>query len=506
MQLLQYNQYICHLPSKSHWNILHNYDIYQIFTGEVSTETEGTKVVKVLSNVRYGLHYHPEGYYNELVPENFLETLMNADDPEDILNNALKTTDYILTPEVGKSTVELDGLTPGYYLIKDITEKLPVGETKSPIILQVLENVTVASKHASIVSEKKVDDKNDSTTAENGVNWQDSADYDIGDDVPFRLSVTLPSTLNSYDTYELTFHDNHSDSFDAPQNFVVYIMDKDGATKIIVPRAEGDASGYQVLTCTNPNCEFGGCDFNVKVGDIKVLYGENEFADGDKLIVEYTAKLNNNAHIGRDSDLGYNENGMYVCHPDGHTPQDFVSVLTYKLMLNKVNGDGELLPGAGFTLYKWYATGEEAGDWVKVGDELGGEGSDMTGFEWVGVDGGKYKLVETTTPAGYNTIADMVFTIEANHKEVWSKGGNSAFMDLIAKDSNGAIAFADAKIVDGISIEDGILEGEVVNHHGAVLPETGAKGTIMLIGTSSLLVMVAAVFMITRKKMSIYED
>jgi LPXTG-motif cell wall-anchored protein len=39
-----------------------------------------------------------------------------------------------------------------------------------------------------------------------------------------------------------------------------------------------------------------------------------------------------------------------------------------------------------------------------------------------------------------------------------------------------------------------------------VLPSTGAEGTFFLIAVSALLVMVAAVFMITRKKMSIYED
>jgi len=38
------------------------------------------------------------------------------------------------------------------------------------------------------------------------------------------------------------------------------------------------------------------------------------------------------------------------------------------------------------------------------------------------------------------------------------------------------------------------------------LPSTGAEGTMMLIVGGSMLIAVAAVFMITRKKMSIYED
>ena len=39
----------------------------------------------------------------------------------------------------------------------------------------------------------------------------------------------------------------------------------------------------------------------------------------------------------------------------------------------------------------------------------------MTTFTWSGLDDGDYKLVETTTPSGYNTIPDIEFTITATH-------------------------------------------------------------------------------------------
>ena len=55
--------------------------------------------------------------------------------------------------------------------------------------------------------------------------------------------------------------------------------------------------------------------------------------------------------------------------------------------------------------------------------------------------------------------------------------------------------------------DDAINNNEnIVNNTGTVLPETGAQGTFLLISVSTLFVMVAAVFMVTRKKMSIYED
>ena len=486
----------------------HTYALYQIFIGDVAKE--GGK--DVLSNVKYGEHYHPNGQKDAPVPENVLESIVNSNDPEDLLDIALKESTIIRTPGENETSVVFENLAPGYYLIKDISTTLPDGQTKSPIMLQVLESTTIASKHASIVSKKKVYDVNDSGLDPDGTGWFDAADHDIGDDVPFRLSVTIPSTYSTYQDYTLTFHDMLSTGFDAPDeagDFTVYILKADN-TKIPIPQASTDTSGFTYHAgCTKTDtCEFEGkCSFNVTVGDLNDLYGTNTFAEGDKLIVEYTAKLNSNAHIGKDSNQAYNENGMYVCHPDGHTPKDYVSVLTYELTIHKVDEDGQSLTGAGFTLYKMDAAGNF--NPVAVGTDDDGKtlyelaGGGKTTFTWTGIDGGKYKLVETTVPAGYNAVADIVFTVDATHATVWEKGTNAAFFNLIAKDDNEKTVFADQ---DANALEDGILEGNVENHKGAVLPETGAEGTFFLITGSTLLVMVAVVFMVTRKKMSVYED
>ena len=475
----------------------HTYKVFQIYTGDVSTENGKL----VLSNVKYGLNHYPvDGQAGDPVPNEELQDFLNSADPSNhfksqITGDAQATINPDGTEETATITV-----VAGYYLIVDVTpeNQLPDGQTKSPVLLKVAENTTIASKHASIVSEKKVDDKNDSTTDEDEVNWQDAADYDIGDDVPFQLSVTLPVTLNTYSTYELTFHDKQAEGFDAPVITAVYILKADGQTRIPVPAATNGSNGFTFTnSCTKTDtCEFGGCSFNVHVGDIKALYGQNTFAEGDKLIVEYTAKLNNNANIGR---IG-NENSMYVCHPDGHTPVDAVTVLTYQLKVNKIDGTTQAaLNGAGFTLFKWNAA---TNDWVAVGSEI--KGVNLTSFVWSGIDGGKYKLQETTTPAGYNTIADIEFVVDATHKTVWLSDGNSAFEDLIAKNPAGTVVvFADK---DSNGLEDGMLEGNIENYKGVVLPETGAEGTFFLISGGAMLVMVAAVFMITRKKMSIYED
>ena len=474
----------------------HTYNVYQIYTGDVSKE-DGTLV---LSNVKYGQNHYPQvdgGAAGDPVPEAELKNFINSEDPSNYFRTQIYGSAYaVVNPDTTETSATID-VAAGYYLIVDVTAELPDGQTKSPVLLKVAESTTIASKHATIVSTKKVDDKNDSTTDEDAAKWVDSADYDFGDNVPFQLTVTLPTTLTAYDNYELTFHDKQAAGFGTPANFNVYIASAQGARKITIPAATEGTNGYTVENCPDTTkCEYGGCSFAVKVGDIVALYGETEFADGDMIVVEYTAELTDAANVGRAG----NENSMYVCHPDGHTPKDDVTVLTYALKVNKIDGTSkEALEGAGFTLQKW---NEEAGAWQDVGEELVGDG--MTSFTWNGIDGGKYKLVETTTPAGYNTIADIEFVIDATHKETWLADGNYALEDVIAKNNAGTVVVFNDRNAEGLL--DGVLEGNVENFKGVVLPETGAEGTFFLIGGGAMLVMVAAVFMVTRKKMSIYED
>ena len=58
-------------------------------------------------------------------------------------------------------------------------------------ITRVVGDVTISPKSDVPSFQKKVKDTNDTTGDTTG--WQDSADYDIGDKVPFQLKATLPS-------------------------------------------------------------------------------------------------------------------------------------------------------------------------------------------------------------------------------------------------------------------------------------------------------------------------
>ena len=478
----------------------HTYEIYQVFVGDVAEE-DGKFV---LSNVKYGQNFGTEG---DEVPAETLERIETSTDFADFMALTQFNGYYDKINVGGTANTATLTVPGGYYVIKDVTpeSQMPDGQTDSLIILQVMGEVTITSKHATISSTKKTFDINDSTDLVTNETPVDAADYDIGDNVPFQLTVNLPTTMPSYkNNYNLTFHDKQADGLSIDTDSIkVYILKAGTGIKIPVGKSVDGAPGYSYTegcahdeNAQNP-CEFGGdCTFCITVTDLNSFYtGEYTYADGDQLIVEYESELTTNAVTGRNGNI----NGMYVCHPDGHTPVDYVIILTYELDITKVDGaTGADLPGAEFELYKWIATEEGEDKWVLIDTVTLSE--DLAMFTWAGLDGGKYKLVESDTPDGYNTLKPIEFEIDATHEDEWEYGtGEDAFVKVIAKTADGSVMIADQDL-------NGVLEGDIANHKGTILPETGAEGTFFLITTGTILVVLAAVFMITRKKMSIYED
>ena len=98
---------------------------------------------------------------------------------------------------------------------------------------------------------------------------------------------------------------------------------------------------------------------------------------------------------------------------------------------------------------------------------------------------------EALAKATCEGMKDIDFTIQATH-------------DINSPDPQ--LTAINSVVMGNGDLQSGMITKEVINHTGTVLPETGAMGTFMFICGGAALVMVAAVFMITRKKMSVYED
>ena len=92
------------------------------------------------------------------------------------------------------------------------------------------------------------------------------------------------------------------------------------------------------------------------------------------------------------------------------------------------------------------------------------------------VDDGKYKLVETKTPAGFNTAADTTFEITADH-DVESDNPQLTVLKINTTAGN---------------TTTGTVTADVVNQKGSNLPSTGGMGTTVLYAAGAAIVLVAA--------------
>lgn len=384
-----------------------------------------------------------------------------------------------LEPDVTTSTNAFLDVAQGYYLI---AEKQTGGgaDEYSLVMLDTAgeENVTIHTKESVPTLTKKVQEKNDSTGTIS--KWQDGADYDIGDAVPFRLTGTVSRNYGSYKTYYYAFHDKMSQGLTfLPESVEVFV---DGQ-KI--------ESHYQV----KQDCE-DGCSFEVIFENLKRI---GEVRAGSSITVDFMATLNERAVIGsagnpNEAKLEFS-NSPYDTSKKGETPMDKVIVFTYQLIANKVDKNKDPLKGAGFTLYKW---DKDESDYVAVGSEI--EGADVTEFEFQGTDAGRYKLVETTVPAGYNKAEDLEFMITAEYD---TDKIEPKFLRLNITDLNGNPLDGDGgQSVFTVDINSGSAKTSIVNKAGSELPSTGGMGTMLFYVAGGILVLAAVVLLFAGKHTS----
>ena len=464
------------------------YEIYQIFTGDLAAElANGETSEEVLSNIKWGAN--GTGTQGETVADTVLEALTADFSGASDTDKLAVIEQYVDLNSNAAFTIAAGDTTAtvpvGYYLIKDMGT-VAAGDTYSLNVVEVVGPTKITPKDGTTESEKTVDDVNDSNTEVilNG----DSADYDIGDIVPFTLTATVASDFANYvkAPYTLTFHDKE----DAGLEF--------DATSVVVTnsnRSEAYEAGKDYILVTSPSDS---CTFEIQ---FKNLNGYDEdtkkidstkalAAAGDVITVKYNAKLGDGAVIGSTG----NKNEMYVQYSNkpssdqggetGTTPPDVVIVFTYKVLVDKVDQDEKPLAGAKFTLLKWI---EETESYKTVTEDVeAAPNGDKFTSSFIGVDDGKYKLVESVTPAGYNTAPDLEFTITATHST------EQAVTELKEITITGATASIDKA--------DGSIELTIQNNQGSVLPETGGIGTTIFYVVGAVLVVGAAVILFAKKK------
>jgi len=442
------------------------YEVYQIFVGDLDEMTG------ILSNVKWG--QNGTGTKDEPVDETILKALADVNSKSDAEKWAVIKQYVDLTSAKFGEVKDGSPLTApnGYYLIKDVgAVDASQGEAYGRYVVKIVKDTTIEPKVSNVSFQKKIKDTNDSTGVTSG--WQDSADYDIGDSVPFQLKGTVAEDFAQYENaYYFAFHDEMEDSLTFEKSSVkVYVDGKEITTGFTV-----DGSEHA---------------FDVVFENLKDIAG---ITGGCEITVEYTAKLNDSAVLGNQGNvnkarLEYSNNPY--TNDTGKTNWDSVIVFTYQVVVNKYANDvkeGNEKTGAAFKLEK--KVGE---DWVLVKEFQADENT--SSFTFKGLDDGEYRLTETVTPSGFNTIDPIEFTVTAEHTVTWEgEDRNTILTSLNGNVTDGTITFT-------ATVADGTLTTDVVNKSGAELPTTGGIGTTIFYVLGGVLVLAAVVLLVTKKRM-----
>lgn len=459
----------------------HTYQAYQIFKGVLAADG------KTLSDIEWG------NGVSEAGKTALGDAAAKAAGITDANAFAKEVAQYLQNPtESGAHTgtaYEITGLEAGYYLVKDKDNTLAnADDFNTAYIMQVVADVTATPKGDKPTLEKEI---------KSGENWGVAGTSQIGDTVEFRTITTVPDT-KEYTKYDYVIHDTMS------AGLTSNVKGVDDVTIKVNDETVLDKAYYTVNATGNT--------FTVKV-DILRAVADNKVKKGDKLYTYYSGVVNKAAVV---YNVGSQENTAHLEYSNnpykdekGKTTPDKVYDWTFKMNVNKVDGENKPLTGAKFVLTKnsTLKVAELACDengiptvtdalirLVKVADnEYRVATKEDTKFTYVieagnpvikGLDAEvEYFLFETKAPDGYNTLKDPVkFKISAT----FSEDGSSC---------------TPAKVTIGEGEASDTLQADITNNKGTELPSTGGIGTKIFYIAGAILVVLAGVLLITKKRM-----
>lgn len=367
-----------------------------------------------------------------------------------------------------------------------------------------------------------------------GKTYQEAADYAVGDKIPYRIAVTIPTNIAKLKTFYLTDTPENLDD-DTRIQFYSNSDCKALITKSLVKETAG-------ITSTN-NAK--GKGFKIDFDPAKL----EEYA-GKTIYITYEATLKK----GADTTTAGNHNKVDLTYSnkiksgnvledetaDHNHIEDTAVVYTFQIDISKTDGSKNALDGVEFDLYEEVALGTSGAlsetdakalgftntsvAYKKVDHGVTADGGKLT---FTGLSNSKtatagasrYWLVETKTKDGYNLLgAPVEAKLDIVYKTTW-KEENTFDKGVLVKHSHDANTETfktpsdnDAKTNGGKQFgtkgqgtrgEDviyGSLSTEIINKKGFQLPVTGGFGTLLFSGIGVLLVLAGVAVLFSMKK------
>lgn len=471
-------------------------------------------------------------------------------------NNGIYTTD---TVEENKSgTIKVDGLHPGTYRFTEVgyadsaagvdkkyildtaasyTFKIEAGDDGTQKVTQLdtdnkdytINGTTITVTNYAPDVDKQVVNRTDGNT------YQEAADYAVGDKIPYRIAVTIPTNIAKLKTFYLTDTPENLDD-DTRIKFYSNSDCKALITKSLVKETAG-------ITSTN-NAK--GKGFKIDFDPAKL----EEYA-GKTIYITYEATLKK----GADTTTAGNYNKVDLTYSNkiksGNVPEDETAdhnhiedtavVYTFQIDISKTDGSKNALNGVEFDLYEEVALGTSGAlsetdakalgftntsvAYKKVDHGVTADGGKLT---FTGLSNSKtatagasrYWLVETKTKDGYNLLgAPVEAKLDIVYKTTW-KEENTFENGVLVKHSHDANTETFKKPNDGSQTNNGTQEGteqsagldrgekvtygilstEIINKKGFQLPVTGGFGTLLFSGIGVLLVLAGVAVLFSMKK------
>ena len=445
------------------------------------------------------------------------------------------------TDETDKTAPYTLEVSPGYYMIKDKDGSLDGQENKdyTDVILQVSKDTTIYHKGSVPTVKKEV--------AELGVGYGGTLDTTMQDTYYYRLTGTLPDDYDKYHTYEYIFTDEMADGITFGNIVEVYVLRTSGSRTDLNEITAGNTSGAYTVIRPGDILADGTTNGNklvIRFANLKHDDDHHKFQKGDKIMVVYSAKLNENAVVGGDGNqnsvtLQYTNNPNYTGL--GETSTEKTTTYTYGLQLIKHKNEDktDVMKDVTFVLYRKVSVNDttnpgatiEQTQYAVVNTDSTDTITDGTITAWspnpydatVGADGVRATLLETDDKGAIN-VYGLDQNVTYYLKEIDTHDGVNLIQDEMpfllvpVKDSTGKVTgvtvsanhthFNNATAADqgGAYQTDaaGTVQGGKIfipNYSGPVLPTTGGMGTTLFYIIGSVLVIGAVVLLITKKRM-----